>query len=140
MIRTWPYVKRGSGDLGGKDSSRAAFVLGASLGLLSILIHSAADFNMQIPANAAIAITLMALLSAHWRFGTERYWVNPRKTGKILLASAAVAAVCFLAREGLHAGREFYWVERGLNAASWQRQVGCLEDRAGDRAGKFHDR
>jgi O-antigen ligase len=127
VIRIWPYVKRGSGDLGGRDSSRAAFVLGASLGLLSILIHSGVDFNMQIPANAAIAITLMALLSAHWRFGTERYWVNPGKTGKILLLAVAAGAVCFLAGEGLHAGREFYWLERGIQPASWERQVEALK-------------
>ena len=88
VSRIWPYVRRGSGDLGSKNSSRAAFVLGASLGLLSILIHSAVDFNMQIPANAVTAITLMALLSAHWRFGTERFWVNPGHFGRILLAIA----------------------------------------------------
>ena len=56
VSRIWPYLRRGSGDLGTRNSSRAAFVLGASLGLLSILIHSAVDFNMQIPANALTAI------------------------------------------------------------------------------------
>jgi tetratricopeptide (TPR) repeat protein len=127
VIQVWPYVRRGSGDLGAKDSSRAAFVLGASLGLLSILIHSGVDFNMQIPANAVIAITLMALLTAHWRFGTERYWVNPGKTGKILLAAAAAGAVWFLVGEGVHAGREFYWLERGLKAASWEQQLESLK-------------
>ena len=127
VIRTWPYLKRGSGELGGKDSSRAAFVLGASLGLLSLVVHSAVDFNMQIPANAVIAVTLMALLTAHWRFGTERYWVNPGKTGKILLALAAAGAVWFLGRDGVHAGREFYWVERGLKAATWEQQVAALK-------------
>jgi len=120
-------VRRGSGDLGAKDSSRAAFVLGASLGLLSLLIHSLVDFNMQIPANAVTAITLMALLSAHWRFGTERYWANPGKTGKILLVFVAAGAVWFLGREGLQAGREFYWLERGLNAATWEGQVESLK-------------
>ena len=122
VIRIWPYLRRGSGDLGGKNSSRAAFVLGASLGLVSILIHSEVDFNMQIPANAVTAITLMALLSAHWRFGTERYWVNPGNIGKILLAVTAVGAVWFLGREGVQAGREFYWLERG-----WKGQVEGLK-------------
>ena len=123
VIRIWPYVKRGSGDLGSKNSSRAAFVLGASLGLLAILIHSVVDFNMQVPANAVTAITLMALLTGHWRFGTERFWFNPGNAGKILLAAAVGGAVWFLGREGLQAGREFYWVERGLKAPSWERQV-----------------
>jgi O-antigen ligase len=127
VIRTWPYVKRGSGDLGGKDSSRAAFVFGASLGLLSILIHSGVDFNMQIPANAVIAVTLMALLSAHARFGTERYWVKPGRTGRILLTLLAAGTVWFLGREAVHAGREFYWLERGLTASTWEGQIEGLK-------------
>jgi O-antigen ligase len=123
VIRIWPYMTRSSGDLGSKNSSRAAFVLGASLGLLSILIHSLVDFSMQVTADAVTAITLMALLTAHWRFGTERFWFNPGSFGKVLLAVVAAGAVWFLGREGLQAGREFYWLERGLNAASWERQV-----------------
>ncbi len=132
VIRIWPYLRRGSGDLGGKNSSRAAFVLGASLGLASILIHSEVDFNMQIPANAVTAITLMALLSAHWRFGTERYWVNPGNFGKILLALTAVGAVWFLGREGVQAGREFYWLERG-----WKGQVEGLKKAQQIEPGNF---
>jgi len=127
VSRIWPYVKRGSGELGWRNSSRAAFVLGASLGLLSIMVHSVVDFNMQIPANAVTAVSLMALLSAHWRFATERFWVNPGSIGKILLAAAIAGAVCFLGREGLRAGREFYWLERGLNGRSCNAQVAALQ-------------
>jgi O-antigen ligase len=123
VIRVWPFVTRGPAGLGSKNSSRAAFVLGAALGLLAILIHSMVDFNMQVPANAVTAISLMALLTAHWRFGTERFWFNPGSFGKVLLAAAAAGAVWFLGREGLQAGREFYWLESGLNAATWERQV-----------------
>jgi tetratricopeptide (TPR) repeat protein len=137
VVRIWPYVRRGSGDLGGKDSSRAAFVLGASLGLLSIALHSVVDFNMQIPANAVIAITLMALLSAHWRFGTERYWVNPGRTGKVLLTAVAAGAVWFLGWQGVHAGREFFWIESGLQEASWERQVEDLKTAQRIEPGNF---
>jgi hypothetical protein len=101
--------------------------LGASLGLLSILIHSVVDFNMQIPANAVTAVTLMALLTAHGRFATERFWVNPGFFGKILLALTAAGAVWFLGSEGLRAGREFFWLERGVNATTWAGQTGALK-------------
>ncbi len=127
VSRTWPFLKRSSAELGRKDSSRAAFVLGASLGLLAIMIHSIVDFNMQIPANAVTAVALLALLSAHWRFATERFWLNPRSIGKILLVIAVGGAVFFLAREGLQAGREFYWLERGLSESSCSAQVTALE-------------
>ena len=42
--------------------------------MLAILIHSFMDFNMHIPANAMVAVTLMALLSCYLRFATDRYW------------------------------------------------------------------
>ncbi|MFV8819152.1 O-antigen ligase family protein [Haliea sp. E17] len=35
--------------------------LGASMGMVSLLIHSVVDFNLQIPANAALFVVLMAL-------------------------------------------------------------------------------
>jgi tetratricopeptide (TPR) repeat protein len=128
VSRIWPYLRRGSGDMGAKNSSRAAFVLGASLGLVSILIHSEVDFNMRIPANAITAIALMALLSGHWRFGTERFWVNPGSVGKILLTLTAAGAVWFMGREGVRAGREFYWMERSRKAATWKEQVEGMKE------------
>ena len=128
VARVWPYVRRSSGDLGGKHSSRAAFVLGAALGVLALAVHSVVDFNMQIPANAITAITLMALLTTHWRFATERCWVNPGRFGKVLLAGAVLGAVWFLGQESLRAGQEFNWMVRGLNAkASWEERVAALE-------------
>jgi hypothetical protein len=40
------------------------------MGILALMIHSAADFNLQIPANAATFVTLCAiavLANAHHR-------------------------------------------------------------------------
>jgi len=67
---------------------------------------------MQIPANAIVAVTLMALLTAQRRFATERFWKNPGRVGKILLLGTAVGALIFLASRGVHNGREAYWLER----------------------------
>jgi O-antigen ligase len=126
--RVWPYVRRKSNELGRRNSSKAAFVLGASLGLMSILIHSAVDFNMRIPANAILAITMMALLSAHWRFRTEGYWVNPGKVGRTLLAATVLGAAGCLGAQGVRSGREFHWIERGLSEkVSWDQAVAALK-------------
>lgn len=48
---------------------RSGVGLGAAMGMLALVIHSAADFNLQIPANAATFITLCAaaVLSGHHR-------------------------------------------------------------------------
>lgn len=48
---------------------RSGIGFGASMGILGILIHSATDFNLQIPANAATFVTLcaIAILAGHHR-------------------------------------------------------------------------
>jgi tetratricopeptide (TPR) repeat protein len=38
---------------------------------------------MHIPANAIAAVALMAVLTIHLRFATERFWVNPGWTGRV---------------------------------------------------------
>ena len=88
LLKTWPFVRGTPRDLGGeRNSSKFAFVLGASAGLAAILVHSAVDFNMHIPANAILAISLMALLSSCLRFASDRYWVTVRLWSKALAST-----------------------------------------------------
>lgn len=95
VLRIWRFVKR-SNEFGAKQSTRAAMVLGASAGLVAILAHSLVDFNMHIPANAIVAVTLMAVITGHWRFATERFWFNPRVGGKLAGTIIALGAVAWL--------------------------------------------
>ncbi|MEN0108946.1 MAG: O-antigen ligase family protein [Pseudomonas sp.] len=44
-----------------ESTYRAGVGFGASLGIMALLIHSAADFNLQIPANAATYVVICAL-------------------------------------------------------------------------------
>ena len=55
-------------------SDKVAFIMGACMALVALMVHSLVDFNMHVLANAAIAVTFMALIAAHWRFATERGW------------------------------------------------------------------
>jgi hypothetical protein len=45
---------------------------GAAMGILGILIHSATDFNLQIPANAATFVTLCAMATLAGRHRKTR--------------------------------------------------------------------
>lgn len=99
IIRTWKFVQR-AGDFVAKPSSRAAFVVGAATGLLAILIHSLTDFNTHIPANAILMIALMAMLTGHLRFATERHWVTIGWPTRLLLTIASLIGVAYLTREG----------------------------------------
>jgi len=114
VFKTRKFVSRPIGDLGSKSSNRSAFVFGASLSLAAILIHSFTDFNMHVPANAILAVTLMALLSAHLRFATERYWVNPRLAGKFLATIVGLAGLFYLGQQGWRRAHEYLWLERSF--------------------------
>ncbi len=113
IARTWPFVRGAKHELGdNKGSNKFAFLLGASLGLLALLFHSAVDFNMHIPANAILAITLMALISSQIRFATERFWFSARVWIKILLSLLLVAGIGYLGYQGMRRARESYWIYR----------------------------
>jgi O-antigen ligase len=115
-FRTWPTVRQAEHETGGpQKSDKSAFLMGACLGLLAILIHSVVDFNMHIPANAVIVVTLMALISGHWRFATERYWKNPHLFGKILLTVIMACAMAWLGEQGMSRGREAFWLWRAAD-------------------------
>jgi O-antigen ligase len=101
ILRNWRAFRGGATDLGGPSrSNKFAFALGASLGLLAILCHSLVDFNMHIPANAILAMTLMALLSAHLRFATNRYWVSVKPWSRLLASALLLGGLVYLGQQG----------------------------------------
>ncbi|MEY2466187.1 MAG: hypothetical protein QOD03_708 [Verrucomicrobiota bacterium] len=116
ILKTWKHVRGGESDLGGRQSNKFALVLGASVGLLAILMHSVVDFNMHIPANALLAITLMALLSGYLRFATERYWVTTRAWMKMTLTILLLAGCVGLGWQGIRRAREHVWLNRAEHA------------------------
>lgn len=120
VIKTWPSARGSPNDLGGKTTSnKLAFVLGASVGLVAILIHSGCDFNMHIPANAILTVALMALLSSHLRFATEQYWVKAdswiRPAGVLVLLAGAV----YMGNQGWLQAREYLCLRRAEAAPNF---------------------
>ena len=111
VARSWKFVQRSPNDFAAKKSNKWAFVLGASCGLIAILLHSFVDFNMHIPANAILAICLMALLSSHWRFATERFWFTPGVPIKLLVTVVCLAGVTWLVAQGIRRTEEFRCLE-----------------------------
>ncbi len=106
VFQTWKFVLRVSSDGASRKSNKPAFVLGASIGLMAILLHSVVDFNMRIPANAILAVTLMALMSSHLRFSTDRYWVRGRVGFKILVTILCLGGMYYLGTQGIRRFRE----------------------------------
>ncbi|HEV2695936.1 MAG TPA: O-antigen ligase family protein [Verrucomicrobiae bacterium] len=109
LFKTWPHVRREENAFGSGQSNRFAFFLGATGGLASLAVHSMMDFNLHIPANALIGVTLLGLLASNVRFATEQYWVRagvPLKTG---LAGVLVAVVLVFGVQEWRQGRAVYW-------------------------------
>jgi O-antigen ligase len=116
-FRTWLYVRRSENSLD-QRSSKLALVLGASIGIIAILAHSLVDFNMHVPANAIVAATLMALLSAYIRFATDRYWFRAKIIMKIPISIILAAALFFLTWQTVRSESESLWIIRASRAES----------------------
>ena len=127
-IWTWRYVRGSPNTLGQHRSNKLALVLGASIGLVAILIHSFMDFNMHIPANALLAVTLMALLTCYVRFATERYWFTARIFPKTLLTATLACSMVYLASQAARSAQESTWLMRADKTASDSpAQIAALE-------------
>ena len=130
VIKTWKYVQRGDRDFSSNQSDKFAFVLGASCGLFALAMHSFVDFNMHIPANAILAVTLMALITSHWRFATERFWFSARLPGKIIATFAIIAMLTCLGLQEWRMGQEWYLLRQASSAAENSPEKAALLERA----------
>jgi hypothetical protein len=88
------------------------------------------DFNMHIPANAILAITLMAMLSSSWRFASNRFWVTVNLPLKIVASLVLVSGVAFLAWQGTRRAAEYIWIERAHQAPNFSTEQASAYERA----------
>lgn len=113
LWETRRHVQRAESDLGGRGmSNRFAFFLGGAAGLLALAAHSVVDFNLHIPANAILGVTLLALLTSNVRFATERYWWNMRPPLKMLATLLLAGGMAYLGWQGWRRGVESHWLGR----------------------------
>ncbi|HUB86681.1 MAG TPA: O-antigen ligase family protein [Verrucomicrobiae bacterium] len=112
LLQTRRYLRRSEKDLGSGRSNRLAFFLGATAGLFALAIHSAVDFNLHIPANAILGVTLLALLSSNVRFASENYWLRLRSPLKILATVVLVAGIVYLGWQDWRRKNENFWLMR----------------------------
>jgi O-antigen ligase len=116
VFRGWKYVQRSQSDLGARRSNKSAFVAGGAIGLLAILVHSFWDYNMHVPANAILAVTLMAIVASHYRFSSERYWHTVRWPLRIPVMAVLLAGLAYLGPQAWRRSVEGYWLVRSARA------------------------
>jgi O-antigen ligase len=117
VLKTWRHVRRSPTDLGdNRHSNKFAFLTGGACGLVAIFLHSAVDFNMHIPANAILATTWAALLSAHLRFATDGHWHSTRPWMRFAGSVALALGVLYLGGQSWQRGAEWCWLRRAARS------------------------
>jgi O-antigen ligase len=119
VARSWKFLHGPQNDFARKRSNKLALTIGASAGLLAVLLHSAVDLNLHVPAVAIMMVALMALLSSLSRFATERYWVGVGPGRRWLATLALLAGAGLLAFTGVRLGREDHWLRQAAGAADY---------------------
>jgi O-antigen ligase len=128
LWRTRSHVRRVEKDFRHGYSNRFAFFLGAAAGLCALALHSTVDFNLHLPANALLGVTLLALLSSNLRFATEKFWFNLRLPVKILATLALVSGMVYLSLQEFRHGRETLWLARAEQLPNFSpARAGALE-------------
>ncbi len=112
-FRTFRAVRPQMTDLGPvTGSNRFAFTLGATAALAAILVHSWVDFNMHIPANAILCVSLMALLASHIRFTSRQHWFVAGLSVRLLVTATILVGGAYLVWQGVRRANEGVWLQR----------------------------
>lgn len=102
VFKIWQYVQRKGESFNLQDSTRSALFLGVTGAVLAILIHSAVDFNMHIPANAMLAVVLFAFLLSCVRLYKDSCWIKQSSANRIAVTTFIVLFSFILVWDAVH--------------------------------------
>lgn len=112
LRKTWPRVRREENAFGSGQSNRFAFFLGGTCGLAALAVHSGMDFNLHIPANALVGVTLLALVTSNARYATEGHWFRARVPHKLAVSATLMLVVGALGVAEWRGVGETVWLNR----------------------------
>lgn len=127
LVRTWKYVHRAQNDLTTRRSDRAAHVLGMAAGLFGLCVHCVFEFNLHVPANAMLFVTLVASLTSHLRFATNRYWVTPHWPGRLAVTLLGAVGLAYLGAQAWRLRSEAGQLQRAEQATTLGEQLAALK-------------
>jgi O-antigen ligase len=130
LAKTWPHVRREENDFGSGQSNRFAFFLGALCGLAALAAHSIMDFNLHIPANALVGVTLLGLATSNVRYATESYWFRARTPLKVALSVTLAALTAELLLQEWHGAGESRWLAKAERLPNFSPQRAAALEKA----------
>jgi O-antigen ligase len=115
LAKTWKAVRPDIDEFGRGMSNRFAFFAGATAALLALALHSIVDFNLHVPANALLGVSLLALLTAQLQAATGRYMFDIKLPVKILSIAILAGGISYFGLQGHRRWQENYWIVRADN-------------------------
>jgi O-antigen ligase len=112
LWQTRRHVRRVEKEFKSGHSNRLAFYVGGLAGLCGLAAHSMVDFNLHIPANALVGVTLLALLSSNLRFATEKFWFSIRLPMKLVATLTLATGIFYLGVQEIRYSHETFWLAR----------------------------
>jgi O-antigen ligase len=112
LIKTWKSVRPDNKEPGRGLSNRFAFFVGASAALFALAVHSVIDFNLHIPANALIGVTLLALLTAQLRGATGSYRLGGGVFSKLVVCVVLAGGMAYFSFQA-------YWLNQEATYLAW---------------------
>ncbi len=111
VFKIWRYVHQKGESINPQDSTRSALFLGVTAAMLAILIHSAVDFNMHIPANAMLAVVLFAMLLSCVRLYKDTCWLKQSPANRIAVTAFIALFSFILVWDAVHTSHIAYLVK-----------------------------
>jgi O-antigen ligase/Flp pilus assembly protein TadD len=130
LWQTRRNVRRVEKEFKSGNSNRFAFYVGAAAGLLALALHSAVDFNLHIPSNAILGVTLLALLSSNLRFATDKFWLNLRLPVKLLATLTLAVGALYLGSQEARGVRETIWLARAAQLPNFSPERAAALEKA----------
>ncbi|HUA67258.1 MAG TPA: tetratricopeptide repeat protein, partial [Candidatus Saccharimonadales bacterium] len=87
-----------------------------SAGLLALAVHSVVDFNLHVPANALLGVSLLALLTAQLPTATGYYRFKARAPASIVAAVVLAGGIFYFGLQDYRRGMEAVWLGCADNA------------------------
>ena len=119
LVQTWPHVRREENVFGSGRSNRFALFLGATGGLFALAVHSFVDFNLHIPANALVGVTLLGLVASQRRAAIQQRRPRLKWPGKLALSLVLVAGTVYFVAQEWRLGREAWWLAQARRAPAF---------------------
>jgi len=110
----------------GHSADQRAFAVGSAVAVAVIVVHSFVDFNMHIPANALLVVTLMGLTVAMEDGNTPSRRLAMRRVPRIVLAAMLVGLAGMSVRFGIPLARANYnnsWGNAYKDALAWDQAM-----------------